>query len=75
MDYRDLIAWQKAMTLAEVVYKERGEFPLGERYGLTAPIRRSVVSIPSNIAEGQGRIISGLIRSKTVDSWLLATSV
>src|SRR5688572_9795877 len=55
MDYRDLIAWQKAMTLAEVVYRETAEFPLEERYGLTAQMRRAVVSIPSNIAEGQGR--------------------
>lgn len=55
MDYRDLIAWQKSMTLAEAVYRETGNFPLEERYGLTAQMRKAAVSIPSNIAEGQGR--------------------
>ena len=55
MDYRDLVAWQKSMTLAEAIYRETAEFPLEERYGLTAQMRRAAVSIPSNIAEGQGR--------------------
>ena len=43
------------MELAEAVYRHSAEFPLEERYGLTAQIRKSAVSIPSNIAEGQGR--------------------
>jgi four helix bundle protein len=55
MDYRDLIAWQKSMALAEVVYRETAAFPVEERYGLTSQMRRAAVSIPSNIAEGQGR--------------------
>lgn len=55
MDYRDLIAWQRSMTLAEVVYRLTAPFPLEERYGLTAQMRKAAVSIPSNIAEGQGR--------------------
>ena len=55
MDYRDLVAWQKAMTLAEAVYRETAVFPIDERYGLTSQMRRAAVSIPSNIAEGQGR--------------------
>jgi four helix bundle protein len=55
MDYRDLIAWQKAMDLAEQVYRQTAEYPLEERYGLTSQIRRAATSIPSNIAEGQGR--------------------
>jgi four helix bundle protein len=55
MDYRNLVAWQKSMSLAEAVYRQTGEFPLEERYGLTSQIRRAAVSIPSNIAEGQGR--------------------
>jgi four helix bundle protein len=55
MDYRDLVAWQKSMTLAEVIYRETAGFPKEERYGLTAQMRRAAVSIPSNIAEGQGR--------------------
>jgi four helix bundle protein len=53
--HRDLIAWQKAMTLAEIVYKSTRNFLKEEIYGLTSQIRRCVVSIPANIAEGQGR--------------------
>jgi four helix bundle protein len=54
-NYKDLIAWQKAMDLVEMVYKATGQFPKEELYGLSNQIRRAVVSIPSNIAEGQGR--------------------
>src|SRR6267142_2520891 len=54
-NYADLIAWQKAMTLAESVYKVTTELPRDERYGLCAQMRRAAVSIPSNIAEGEGR--------------------
>ena len=43
------------MDLAQAVYLQTAEFPLEERYGLTAQMRRAAVSIPSNIAEGQGR--------------------
>lgn len=53
--YRDLIAWQKAMDFVEEVYLVTKQFPVEERYGLTSQLRRSSVSIPSNIAEGQGR--------------------
>ena len=53
--YRELIAWQKGMELVETVYRASVSFPREEIYGLTAQIRRSAVSIPSNIAEGQGR--------------------
>ena len=53
--YQELIAWQKAMDLVEVVYRVTRQFPPEERYGLTNQLRRSAVSIPSNIAEGQGR--------------------
>lgn len=53
--YSDLIVWQKAMDLVESVYRVSQLFPREEMYGLTAQIRRSVVSIPSNIAEGQSR--------------------
>jgi len=55
MDYRDLVVWQRAMTLAELVYLETADYPVHERYGLTSQMRRSATSIPSNIAEGQGR--------------------
>ena len=54
-NYRDLIAWQKAMDLVEAVYAATASFPSDERFGLTSQVRRAVVSVPSNIAEGQGR--------------------
>lgn len=53
--YRDLVAWQKAMDLAELVYSATKAFPKDELYGLTSQLRRAAVSVPSNIAEGQGR--------------------
>ena len=54
-DYRDLIVWQKAMDLVEAVYRTTAAFPREEVYGLTSQLRRAAVSIPSNIAEGNGR--------------------
>ena len=53
--YRELIVWQKAIVLVEDVYRATNDFPKTEIYGLTSQIRRAAVSIPSNIAEGQGR--------------------
>lgn len=53
--FEDLIVWQKAMEFAEAVYKIQRKFPREETYGLGDQIRRAVVSIPSNIAEGCGR--------------------
>ncbi|MDD4891726.1 MAG: four helix bundle protein [Phycisphaerae bacterium] len=53
--YRDLIVWQKAMDLVVAVYRLTHLFPREEQFGLTAHGRKSVVSIPSNIAEGQAR--------------------
>ncbi len=53
--YEDLIAWQKAYALVLRVYQLTKDFPADERYGLTTQMRRSAVSIPSNIAEGFGR--------------------
>lgn len=53
--FRDLIAWQKAMDLAELVYQITKNFPSEEKYGIISQMRRSAVSIPSNIAEGQIR--------------------
>ena len=53
--YRDLIAWQKAMELVRLVYALTKKFPKEELFGLTLQIRKAVVSVPSNIAEGQGR--------------------
>jgi four helix bundle protein len=54
-DFRNLLVWQKAHRLALSVYEITEAFPASERYGLTAQIRRSAVSVPSNIAEGCGR--------------------
>jgi len=53
--YRDLVAWQLGMELAEVVYRVTVDFPDAERYGLVSQMRRSSVSVPANIAEGFGR--------------------
>jgi len=53
--YGELIAWQKAMDLVQSVYEVVRAFPKEEIYGLTSQLKRAVVSIPSNIAEGQGR--------------------
>jgi four helix bundle protein len=54
-NYRELVAWQKAMDLVTMVYDVTQHWPKTEVYGLTNQIRRAAVSIPSNIAEGQGR--------------------
>lgn len=53
--HKDLIVWQKAMELVVEVYDLVAKFPREELYGLTSQIRRSAVSMPSNIAEGRGR--------------------
>ena|SRR5215813_11168298 len=57
--HRDLLAWQKAMDLAIEVYQITKDFPREELYGLTSQIRRAASSIPANIAEGQGRRLTG----------------
>jgi hypothetical protein len=54
-NYQDLIAWKRAMDLVETVYRESVVMPADERFGLTAQMRRAAVSVPANIAEGQGR--------------------
>ena len=59
LNFRDLIVWQKAMDLTELAYRLTGQFPKAELYGLTSQMRRAAVSIPSNIAEGQGRRTTG----------------
>ena len=57
--YRDLIVWQKAIVLVTDVYRCTQTFPRDELYGLTSQLRRAAVSVPSNIAEGQGRLSTG----------------
>ena len=53
--FRDLIAWQKSMMLAQHIYRVTQRMPESERFGLTNQMRRAAVSIPSNIAEGYAR--------------------
>ena len=60
--YRELVAWQKAMDFAAAVYRVTRSFPKEEQYGITSQLRRAAVSIPSNIAEGQGRQTTGEFR-------------
>ena len=57
--FRELIVWQKSMRLTVAIYQLTKGFPREELYGLTNQIRRAAVSLPSNIAEGYGRINSG----------------
>ena len=54
--FRDLRVWQKSMDLTVTIYRLTGTFPREEVFGLSSQLRRSAVSIPSNIAEGQGRL-------------------
>jgi four helix bundle protein len=57
--YKELVVWQRALDLVGEVYAVSKAFPRDEVYGLTAQLRRSAVSVPSNIAEGQGRATRG----------------
>jgi len=54
-NFWELKVWEKAHRLALDVYRKTGTFPRDERFGITAQLRRAVVSIPTNIAEGCGR--------------------
>lgn len=54
--FRNLIIWQKSMELVTNIYLETKTFPKEELYGLTSQIRRASISVPSNIAEGYGRL-------------------
>jgi four helix bundle protein len=54
-NHRELKVWLEAMTLVEMVYRQTASFPSTEQFGLTAQMRRSSVSVPSNIAEGFAR--------------------
>ncbi|SEG20859.1 four helix bundle protein [Bryocella elongata] len=57
--FRESIAWQRAMELSQVVYQLTRSFPKEELFGLSSQLRRSAVSVASNIAGGQGRITTG----------------
>jgi four helix bundle protein len=61
--YRDLLVWQKAMELAREVYLRTEEFPKSETFGLRMQMRRSAVSVASNIAEGHGRLTDPQLRN------------
>jgi four helix bundle protein len=54
-NYRELKVWQKSYHACLEIYKITKDFPKQEIYGLTSQIRRSAISVPSNIAEGYGR--------------------
>jgi len=54
--FKDLVVWQKGYKLVLEIYKITRDFPKFERYGLSQQMRKAAVSIPSNIAEGYGRI-------------------
>jgi len=54
--FRELVVWQKSMELTVVIYRLTQGFPREEMFGLTSQLRRCATSIPSNIAEGQGRL-------------------
>jgi four helix bundle protein len=60
--FRDLLVWQKAMELAHDAYCATAAFPKDETFGLRSQIRRAAVSVPSNIAEGHGRLSDGSMR-------------
>ena len=54
-NHRKLIVWQEAMNLVEMIYRVTARFPSEELYGLVSQLRRSAVSVPSNLAEGAAR--------------------
>ena len=54
-----MVVWQKAMVFVTTIYKLTGSFPTSEQFALTSQIRRSAVSVPSNVAEGFGRGSTG----------------
>jgi four helix bundle protein len=58
-NYKDLVVWQKGISLAKSTYQLTTKFPAEERFGLVSQTRRAAISIPSNIAEGQARHTTG----------------
>ena len=57
--YKDLLVWQKGISLAKMIYELTRPYPAEEKFGLVSQMRRAAVSIPSNIAEGQARHTTG----------------
>ena len=66
--YRDLKVWTKAVDFVLMIYSASDDFPPGERFGLTAQIRRAAVRVPSDIAEGHGRFTRGEFRNLLSDA-------
>jgi four helix bundle protein len=60
--FRDLLVWQRAIQLSVAIYRLTKDFPREEAFGLSSQIRRAAVSVPSNIAEGHGRLSTGEYR-------------
>jgi len=60
--YKDLLIWQRSMDLVERIYKITSKLPTTEQWGLTSQMRRSAISVPSNVAEGYGRQATGEYR-------------
>src|SRR5260221_14107183 len=60
--YRDLRVWQRAVDLIESIYRATESFPVAERYGLVAQLRRAAVSVASNVAEGHARSRGDYVR-------------
>lgn len=58
-NYKNLIVWQKSILLVKQIYQLTQKFPSEEKFGLVSQMRRAVVSVPSNIAEGQARRTTG----------------
>lgn len=56
VSFEDLVVWQRAMDLVTEIYRISRSFPKDELYGLTSQLRRAATSVPSNIAEGRGRL-------------------
>jgi four helix bundle protein len=61
--FTELLVWQRAMGLARSVYEVTENFPKREMFGLCSQLRRAAVSVPSNIAEGHGRLSDQLFRT------------
>jgi four helix bundle protein len=61
--FKDLLVWQRSMGLARTIYSISSSFPKHETYGLQSQIRRAAVSVPSNIAEGHGRLSDPLFQT------------
>jgi four helix bundle protein len=60
--YKDLLVWQRGMDLVVTVYQITARLPASEQFGLISQMRRSAISVPSNIAEGYGRQATGEYR-------------